>query len=530
MPELRLGARRPSARWSSVTVQQHWLDVLDAVDGAPNRQGPVARRGRPRHHARRRRPVLLDDARPTSGATVIKIEHPASPTTPATSRRSSARARTASARFFAQFNRNKLGVTLDLKAPRGQGAAARAGRARPTCWSRTSGPARWTSSAWATRCCARRTQRSSTPRSPASGSTGPSSRKPAYDNSGQATGGLWSMNGYPDRAAGARRHDHRRPLRVAVCRLRHARRAARGRAHRRSGQLVDVSQQDSVLSLTENAVVSYTVDGKVAGAAGQRPSVRAALRPVPVPGRPRLLRRLHREVLARSAARIFGEPELADDPEIDTMEQALRPRRPTSDGSSRSSSAGSPTRTKAELEEMAGDQIPLSAVKDIAEVVADPQIAARDMIVDVPVAGKAVRDVRPADQAQRTPGDPRALAPAPGEHNDDVSRAARSASTPTASPRCASRARSEMAIAFEPATAVADDPLRPAGEAQRADAGHVRRARPRLRPTRATTPVGVVVLTGAGDRAFCVGADLDESIPALASGPLRHLRLGSART
>jgi len=30
--------------------------------------------------------------------------------------------------------------------------------------------------------------------------------------------------------------------------------------------------------------------------------------------------------------------------------------------------------------------------------------------------------------------------------------------------------------------------------------------------------VGVVVLTGAGDRAFCVGADLDESIPALASG------------
>ena len=30
--------------------------------------------------------------------------------------------------------------------------------------------------------------------------------------------------------------------------------------------------------------------------------------------------------------------------------------------------------------------------------------------------------------------------------------------------------------------------------------------------------VGVVVLTGAGDRAFCVGADLGESIPALATG------------
>ena len=30
--------------------------------------------------------------------------------------------------------------------------------------------------------------------------------------------------------------------------------------------------------------------------------------------------------------------------------------------------------------------------------------------------------------------------------------------------------------------------------------------------------LGVAVLTGAGDRAFCVGADLGESIPALASG------------
>jgi enoyl-CoA hydratase/carnithine racemase len=30
--------------------------------------------------------------------------------------------------------------------------------------------------------------------------------------------------------------------------------------------------------------------------------------------------------------------------------------------------------------------------------------------------------------------------------------------------------------------------------------------------------LGVAILTGAGDRAFCVGADLSESIPALASG------------
>jgi CoA:oxalate CoA-transferase len=46
--------------------------------------------------------------------------------------------------------------------------------------------------------------------------------------------------------------------------------------------------------------------------------------------------------------------------------------------------------TKAELEEMAGDKIPLSAIKTIAEVVEDPHIAARNMIVDVPIAGKLI--------------------------------------------------------------------------------------------------------------------------------------------
>ena len=45
-------------------------------------------------------------------------------------------------------------------------------------------------------------------------------------------------------------------------------------------------------------------------------------------------------------------------------------------------------------------------------------------------------------------------------------------------------------------------------------------AGPRRRPDRRR------VLTGAGDRAFCVGADLGESIPALADGALRHLGVG----
>src|SRR5690606_14102006 len=92
------------------------------------------------------------------------------------------------------------------------------------------------------------------------GQTGPYNHRPAYDNSAQAAGGLWSINGFADRP----------PVRVGtiigdlsatmyavigtLAALRHLEKAG-------EGQMVDIAQQDSVLSLTENAVVSYTVDG-----------------------------------------------------------------------------------------------------------------------------------------------------------------------------------------------------------------------------------------------------------------------------
>jgi crotonobetainyl-CoA:carnitine CoA-transferase CaiB-like acyl-CoA transferase len=123
--------------------------------------------------------------------------------------------------------------------------------------------------------------------------------------------------------------------------------------------------------------------------------------------------------LWRESCDIFGASELLDDPEIATMEQRFdeatyqRRVKPVVE-------AWFAERTKAELEAMAGDRIPLSAVKDIGEVVADPQVVAREMVVDVDYPGGAVGMFGLPVKLSETPGDPRALAPRPGQHNDDV--------------------------------------------------------------------------------------------------------------
>ena len=47
--------------------------------------------------------------------------------------------------------------------------------------------------------------------------------------------------------------------------------------------------------------------------------------------------------------------------------------------------------TKAELETMLSDKVPLSPIKGIGEVVADPQLIERKMILDMPVLNEVVK-------------------------------------------------------------------------------------------------------------------------------------------
>jgi len=392
-----------------------WRAALDAIDGPPRRQGPL------------RGVVVLDVTRVVAGpfcamllgdmgATVIKVENPAEPDYAREFPPFVGAGEERFSGFFAQYNRNKLGITLDLKSEEGRALLRElVKRSDVLVENFRAGTMERLGVGWS----ALREVNPALVYTAISGfgQYGPSSRKPAYDNSGQATGGLWSMNGYPDREparVGTIIGDLSASLYAAfgtVAALREAERTG-------VGQQVDVSQQDAVLSLTENAVASYTVDGRVPAPLGNdHPFVRPyGLFPC---ADGHVFFGGYTQKLWRESCEIFGAPELLDDPELATMEQRFdeevyqRRVKPIVEGWFAS-------RTKAELEAMAGDRIPLSAVKDIGEVVADPQVAAREMVVDVDYPGGAVGIFGLPVKLSETPGEPRARAPLPGEHNDAV--------------------------------------------------------------------------------------------------------------
>lgn len=355
------------------------------------------------------------------GATVIKIENPRDPDyardfPPMLHGAGDA----AFSAFFAQFNRNKLGLTIDLATAEGTELLRKLVR-RADVLVENFRPGTMDKLGVGYEVLRQENPRLVYTAISGYGQTGPYRRRPAYDNSAQATGGLWSMNGFPDRPparVGTIIGDLSATLYAVIgtlAALRHAESTG-------EGQLVDVSQQDSVLSLTENAVVSYTVEGNVPSPLGnEHPFVKPyELYPcrdgfVFFGG--------YTDKFWRISCELFGSPELAEDPEIDTMAKRFVPAvyerrvRPVLH-------EWFADKTKRELEEIAGDAVPLSAVKDIGEVVEDPQIAARDMVVDVeyPEFGE-LRMFGSPIKLGATPAQPRGLAPKAGEHTAAVLRA-----------------------------------------------------------------------------------------------------------
>ncbi|PSL00321.1 CoA:oxalate CoA-transferase [Murinocardiopsis flavida] len=250
------------------------------------------------------------------------------------------------------------------------------------------------------------------------GHTGSRSRRPAFDSTAQAAGGLWSMNGYPGMApvrVGTTIGDLSAALFAVIGTLAAVRHVERGG----DGQKVDVAQVDSIIALTETAVVDYTVNGTTAEPAGNE---HAWVRPYELfdCADGQVFFAGYTDKLWKVSCELFGTPEAADDPETDTMRKRFdkdvydRKVKPLVD-------SWFANRTQAELEKLAGDVVPLTALRTIADVVEDPGTAERDMVVEADYGAMGrLRMFGQPIKLSETPADPARTANRLGEHNDQV--------------------------------------------------------------------------------------------------------------
>ena len=351
------------------------------------------------------------------GATVIKVENPRDPDVSRGFPPYLTDGDEEFSAYYAQYNRGKLGMGLDLATPEGKevlkdlvrNADVLVENFRPGTMEKLG--------------VGYEVLREINPRLVYTaisgyGRTGSRSKRPAFDNTAQAAGGIWSMNGYaehPPVRVGVTIGDLSATLFAVVgtlAALRHA--EATG-----EGQVVDVAQVDSIVALTETAVVDYTVNGTVASPQG---NAHAWVRPYELfdCADGQVFFGAYTDKLWNASCDLFGTPEHKDDPEIDTMRKRFetdvyeRRVKPIVAGWLAS-------RTKQELEDLAGDVVPLTAVKTIGEVVDDPGTAERDMIVEADYGDLGVlRMFGQPIKLSATPATPARTANRFAEHADQV--------------------------------------------------------------------------------------------------------------
>jgi CoA:oxalate CoA-transferase len=216
------------------------------------------------------------------------------------------------------------------------------------------------------------------------GHTGPNSKDPAYDMVVQGLGGIMSITGHPGQLPtriGMSIGDIGAGLYTSVA-------VNAALLHReRTGEAtkVDIGMFDCQLALLENAIMRYTTSGEIPGPLGARhPSI------TPFEAFPtadgHIIIAAGNDGLFRKLCAGLGQPGLADDPRFltndlrnrngDALRAILNPLLQTK-----------PTDAWIEIVSKAG--VPCGPVNNVAQAIAHPQVAARNMLIEVdePVTG-----------------------------------------------------------------------------------------------------------------------------------------------
>lgn len=223
------------------------------------------------------------------------------------------------------------------------------------------------------------------------GQTGPYAQRPSYDVIAQAMGGVMSLTGHPGTGptrVGTSTGDITAGLFAAVGILA----ALAARQGSGKGARVDVSMLDAQVATLENAIVRYFASGEVPGPLGSRhPSIAPFQALATADGF--IVVAAGNDALFAKLCQALGQPELAQAPEFASND--LRTR--SADAlEGRLEEALASHGSAHWLEKLAAAGVPCGPVNDIEKLVADPQIAARNMLVSVAesqlrVAGNPVK-------------------------------------------------------------------------------------------------------------------------------------------
>jgi len=208
------------------------------------------------------------------------------------------------------------------------------------------------------------------------GQTGPYAERPAYDVVAQAMGGVMSITGQPDgepTRVGTSIGDITGGLFTAI-----GIQAALLERHRSGvGQRVDVSLLDAQVAILENAIARYSVTGEIPGPIGSRhPSIAPFDAFATQDGY--VVIAAGNDALFANLCETVGAPEWIDDERFRTNEL----RNQNADALKDLIETALARRTTSEwLEVLQRAELPCGPLNDIAQLIADPQVVHRNMIV-----------------------------------------------------------------------------------------------------------------------------------------------------
>ncbi len=252
------------------------------------------------------------------------------------------------------------------------------------------------------------------------GQTGPYRDRPGYASVAEAMGGLRHITGYPGDApprTGISLGDSLAGM-FAVQGVLAAlyRRTADPQGR---GQVVDVSLLESCLALLESAIPEYDRTGTVRQPAGARLRGVAPSNVFRSSDGKWVVIAANQDTVFRRLCLVLGRPELAEDPRVATHEARVEHE----DDLDKLIAEWAGERTVADIvATMNTAGVVCGPVYTVADIVTDPQVQARDMLVqhhDAEVGTFLGPGVTP--KFSETPGGVRWSGPwTPGSHNDEV--------------------------------------------------------------------------------------------------------------